>query len=343
MRQPKLVLALAALAAPALAATGCGQIGSTEANSVEAEVSALTTSLAVNCGGPAVSPYLADTGFKGGSVLRTDKRVDTSQVTNPAPMAVYQAARVGNFTYAFSGFTPGASTTVRLHFAETKWARAGSREFDVAINGVRFLTGFDIVKAAGAPYVAVVEEAHVAASRGGAFSISFTSIRDKSLVSGIEILAGAPNGVSCSTGSQCTSGNCVDGVCCGSAACGPCQACNLANALGVCTLVPAGTPDPSGACVDQGVASCGTNGKCDGVGQCQLYAQGTACSAPSCPTGTSSFTSTGTCTGSGTCQALVTACAPYLCNASNACGFSCSSDAECSPSFHCDLATSSCR
>jgi hypothetical protein len=342
MTHSKLVLTIAGWTALALCTVGCGIVDPTGTVSVESESSTLTTSLRVNCGGPAISPFGADTEFKGGNVLRGSQPVDTSQALAPAPAAVYQTARVGNFSYAFSGFPVGTTEKVRLHFAETKWAVPGARVFDVAINGTPVLTRFDIVKAAGAKNVAVVKELEVASSATGAFEIKFTSVHDKSLVSGIEILASAANGTACTAGSQCASGNCVDGVCCNVSRCGSCQACNVPGAVGVCRNVPVGTPDPSGVCVDQGAASCGTTGRCDGMGGCQLYAAGTVCSAPSCPPGSSSLTTQGTCTGVGACQTFSTTCFPYVCGATNACGFSCTSDADCAPPALCNVAIGTC-
>ena len=61
--------------------------------------------LQINSGGPAVSPFLADEDFTGGGTINHANTIDLSGVTNPAPMAVYQTARVGNFTYTIPGFT----------------------------------------------------------------------------------------------------------------------------------------------------------------------------------------------------------------------------------------------
>jgi hypothetical protein len=44
--------------------------------------------------------------------------INTSSVADPAPQAVYDTERYGNFTYTVPGLTPGAAYTVRLHFAE---------------------------------------------------------------------------------------------------------------------------------------------------------------------------------------------------------------------------------
>src|SRR5689334_6494918 len=71
----------------------------------------------INAGGPAVSPFVADTDFSGGSTASVSNTITTSGVTNPAPQAVYQSNRYGNFTYTIPGLTANGSYTVRLHFA----------------------------------------------------------------------------------------------------------------------------------------------------------------------------------------------------------------------------------
>jgi hypothetical protein len=83
------------------------------------------TPLAIDSGGGAAGSFLADTDVSGGSTYSTTAAIDTSGVTNPAPQAVYQTERYGNFTYTIPGLTPGASYTVRLHFAEIYWNGPG--------------------------------------------------------------------------------------------------------------------------------------------------------------------------------------------------------------------------
>src|SRR5262249_55014959 len=52
---------------------------------------------AINSGGPALPPFVADTLFNGGAGHTRVGAVDTGQVTHPAPMEVYQSERLGNF------------------------------------------------------------------------------------------------------------------------------------------------------------------------------------------------------------------------------------------------------
>jgi hypothetical protein len=146
-----------------------------------------STNVQINCGGGAVSPFVADVDFSGGGTINHANTIDLTAVTNPAPMQVYQTARTGNVTYTISGFTAGSTHTVRLHFAETFFTTAGSRTFNVSINGTQVLTNFDIFAAAGASNKAVIKQFTENASSTGAFSITFTSVVNTAIISGIEV------------------------------------------------------------------------------------------------------------------------------------------------------------
>ncbi len=141
----------------------------------------------INCGGPAVAPFVADTDFVGGGTISHANTIDLSGVTNPAPMAVYQTGRVNNFTYTIPGLVAGSSHTVRLHFAETFFSTAGSRTFNVSINGTQVLSAFDIFAATGAKNKAIVKQFTATANSSGQIVIQFTSVVNQSLVSGIEV------------------------------------------------------------------------------------------------------------------------------------------------------------
>ncbi len=141
----------------------------------------------INAGGPAVTPFVADKDFTGGATINHANTIDLSGVTNPAPVAVYQTARVGNFTYTLPGFTAGSSHTVRLHFAETYFSAAGSRKFNVKINGTQVLSAFDIFAAAGAKNKAIIQQFTINANASGQYIVQFTSVVNQSLLSAIEI------------------------------------------------------------------------------------------------------------------------------------------------------------
>jgi fibronectin type 3 domain-containing protein len=154
------------------------------------EVSATpqATAWAVDAGGGAAGNFKADTGFTGGTAYSTTAAINTSGVSNPAPQTVYQTERFGNFSYKVTGLTPGASYTVRLHFAELYWNSAGSRRFNVTINGTQVLTNFDIFQQAGGKDIAIVESFTATADSTGAITIGFVSVKDNAKVSGIEIV-----------------------------------------------------------------------------------------------------------------------------------------------------------
>ena len=81
--------------------------------------------MTINAGGHWVSPYAADVSFTGGTTINHANAIDLSGVSGAAPTAVYQTARVGNFSYTIGGFTSMSSHTVRLHLCDTYFATAG--------------------------------------------------------------------------------------------------------------------------------------------------------------------------------------------------------------------------
>jgi predicted GNAT family acetyltransferase len=145
------------------------------------------SSVQINSGGPAVSPFAADTDFTGGATACSTNAINTSGVSNPAPQAVYQCNRYGNFSYSIPGLTAGKTYTVRLHFAETYWTAAGQRTFNVSINGQQVLSNFDIVASAGAANKATVQQFSATADSSGKITIQFTTVKDNAQVNGIEI------------------------------------------------------------------------------------------------------------------------------------------------------------
>ncbi|PYX90080.1 MAG: hypothetical protein DMG67_13520 [Acidobacteria bacterium] len=160
------------------------------------EIASASTSgpIDINSGGSAASPFVADADFSGGATINHANTIDLSGATNPAPMAVYQTARVTattgagtTFSYTIPGLTAGSSHTVRLHFAETFWTAAGQRVFNVSINGTQVLANFDIFATAGAMNKAVIRQFTATANGSGQINLVFTTVTDKALISGIEV------------------------------------------------------------------------------------------------------------------------------------------------------------
>ncbi|MGZ3658369.1 MAG: malectin domain-containing carbohydrate-binding protein [Bdellovibrionota bacterium] len=149
--------------------------------------------LAIAAGSSASSgDFTADRDFMGGTPYLTTLAIDTSHVSNPAPSAVYDNCRYGNFSYALPGLVPGNTYLVRLHFAEIYWAAAGKRVFNVAVNGSSVLNNFDLWTASGGEAIAIVKEFPAIADSGGTINVQFTSVVDNAMVNGIEVVNSIP-------------------------------------------------------------------------------------------------------------------------------------------------------
>ncbi len=119
--------------------------------------------------------------------------VNTSQVTNPAPLAVYNTERWGPAAWTISGLNALAGYDVRLHFVEWAHTAAGQRNFNVSINSERVLTNFDIFATAGAAATAITEEFYTTADENGIIEIETalgtTTVEDLDpTISAIEII-----------------------------------------------------------------------------------------------------------------------------------------------------------
>jgi fibronectin type 3 domain-containing protein len=142
----------------------------------------------IDAGGPAVGTFAADEFVSGGSVTgNVGVPIDLSHAQNPAPMAVYQTNRYGNFTYTIPNLTSGTSYILRLHFAETYWNQAGSRVFNILVNGNVVQSNLDIFASAGGKDVAISIDYPVTAVNGQ-IGITFQTVSDNALVSGLELL-----------------------------------------------------------------------------------------------------------------------------------------------------------
>jgi malectin (di-glucose binding ER protein) len=152
---------------------------------------------AINAGGPTAGDFASDTDNNGGSTYTTSSSIDTSGVTNPAPTAVYQTVRYGNFSYTIPNLTANGAYTVQLHFSEPYWGTSqasgggvGSRIFNVSVNGTQVLSNFDVYQAAGGANKAVMEQIPATADSNGNITINFSSVVDNAMVSGIAVYNG---------------------------------------------------------------------------------------------------------------------------------------------------------
>ncbi len=148
--------------------------------------------VAIEAGGGPTGTYQADTNVSGGYTAQTGASIDMSNVTDPAPMAVYQSERYGTFTYTMPNLNRGQLYTVRLHFSENFDTYAGQRVFDVSINGTQVLSSFDILAATGAMDTAIVEQFSAQPNASGQMIIAFNptpgSPDQNAKVDGIELV-----------------------------------------------------------------------------------------------------------------------------------------------------------
>lgn len=168
------------------AVNGSGE--SANSSQFTAKPQSVVTGYQVNSGGAASGSFAADASFSGGATGVSANTINTSGLVNPAPAAVYQSERYGNFTYTFGGLTAANTYNVRLHFAEVYWTAAGQRRFNVLVNGTQVLTNFDIFVSAGGQNKGVIREFNATATGGGQVTVQYTTVTDNAKSSGIEIL-----------------------------------------------------------------------------------------------------------------------------------------------------------
>ena len=188
--------------------------GGTSAQSSEASATPTggTTSpnspvLQIDAGGPAVAPFVADTGYSAGNQFSSSATINTSGVTNAAPAAVYQTVRWNpSFNYTLGGLTAGGSYVVRLHFVELSFTASGQRIFNVAINGTSVLANFDIFAQVGQNH-ALEREFNATANSSGQIVVAFTQgSADNPSVAGLEVWT-PPSAPAAPTGLTATAGN----------------------------------------------------------------------------------------------------------------------------------------
>jgi ELWxxDGT repeat protein len=127
--------------------------------------------LRINAGGGAYQTadgkrYQAD-GYFAGGVVSTPA---TGAVAGTGDDSLYANGRHGG-AFRYNIPVPNGTYDVVLHFAETWWGNrvpggAGSRRFNVDIEGVRKLTGYDIFAKAGGAMIAVRETFRVTVADG---------------------------------------------------------------------------------------------------------------------------------------------------------------------------------
>jgi len=106
---------------------------------------------------------------------------------------IYTVERFGNFDYAIP--IPPGSYTIRLYFMESFWGSnglcsgVGCRIFSVSCNGVSILKDFDILQAAGGPFIPVIRTFSGLHPNGqGKLLLSFSPSVDYAEIRAIEVI-----------------------------------------------------------------------------------------------------------------------------------------------------------
>ncbi|RPH91923.1 MAG: hypothetical protein EHM72_18185, partial [Calditrichaeota bacterium] len=144
-----------------------------------------TVVFATNCGGSAYKSddgvnFSADTNFNGGGTYKTGDAI--SRTTDDV---LYQSERFGG-TFGYIIPLPNGDYEVTLMFAEIFHGSAGSRVFNVEIEGDEILSDFDIWSKAG-KNTAYNETISVSIS-DGTLNISFSTIQDNAKISAIKVV-----------------------------------------------------------------------------------------------------------------------------------------------------------
>ncbi|MGB6151188.1 MAG: malectin domain-containing carbohydrate-binding protein, partial [Pricia sp.] len=148
----------------------------------------------INVGGPQTlvggQTFIADRYASGGNLFSNEIPIDGT-----TDDALYQTERFGTYSYEIPVSIAG-DYDIRLHFAEIFYGApsggadgaAGSRVFNVSIEGNPVLTNFDILSETAAATALTKELDDIAISDGFA-SIVFSSVTESPKISGIEILS----------------------------------------------------------------------------------------------------------------------------------------------------------
>ena len=196
------VMRSVAAAATAVAVAGAGVALTRDAGAADtaipdadtAAAAAADSGIRVNAGGPDVTA-------PDGTVWRRDssdlyvggsKVAVTGAVAATAIPEIFRSERRGVRGYNVSGL-PQGTYAVTLHFAETEYAAAGRRVFDVSAEGRPVVNGLDIVAAVG-PRRALTHRVDVVVA-DGALDLGFTARVGRSTISGFEVVplpAGGP-------------------------------------------------------------------------------------------------------------------------------------------------------
>lgn len=145
------------------------------------------STIRINAGGGAfMDPdgklWIADSGSTNGSVFAT-----SMPIRGTATPFLYQSERWSSGLLSYQFTLPNGNYTVRLKFAEIYFTQPGQRVFDILINGVTMLAGFDPLAAAGATLTAVDRSFPVGVSNGQ-LNLTLRPVISNPKISAIEIV-----------------------------------------------------------------------------------------------------------------------------------------------------------
>ncbi|XP_042485130.1 kinesin-like protein KIN-14Q [Macadamia integrifolia] len=144
--------------------------------------------LSINAGGIAITSegvdFLEDMHFSGGDVFTTDETIEDCNEC----LALYQSARLGNFSYEVQNFEPG-NYFVDLHLAEIIFTDGppGMRIFNVFIQEEKVVSGIDIYAKVGSNRALVLRDLKTSVQSKEGLSISFEGVIGTPIVCGISI------------------------------------------------------------------------------------------------------------------------------------------------------------
>lgn len=134
--------------------------------------------------------WLADRYYSGGQLVQRHEPVEASDQSE-----LFQNERFGNFSYAIP-VAADSHYTVTLYFCEswfgparTGGGGAGSRIFDVYLNGIALMRNFDLYAEAGGPLRGITRTfRHLTPNAQGKLMLQFAPVQNYALVNAIEVV-----------------------------------------------------------------------------------------------------------------------------------------------------------
>ncbi len=142
-------------------------------------------SVLVNAGGSSYTAangarWSADSGFSSSSTYQV-----SNSISNTVDQNLYQTSRYGSsFTYT-ANVTDGLYE-ITLKFAEPYVSGVGQRVFNTSVNGIQWLTNFDIFKESGGKFAAVDRSGYFNVT-GGKVTIQLSAIANNAMISAVQI------------------------------------------------------------------------------------------------------------------------------------------------------------